>query len=180
MQGLSAERINDFPILKGMFLSDTEHKQFLPTPEGGFNAIDLSVMDVALQRVEKQAKQRSASGIQVVTIEFARTSYQEALQHFSKELIDSSHVLFLDANVDTCLERIHERVTHPQTEDDHPSFPDEKFSNYYGYDNRQYMLDIFREDFLAARNEFIDTETLSLEGFQNRLCTFTDKLFLTL
>lgn len=176
MRGLSAERINDFPILKDMFLADSEHKQFLPTPEGGFKFTDISVMDTALQKVEMQARQRVASGIQVVTIEFARTNYQDALQQFSREFINHSHVLFFDAEVETCLQRIAERVAHPQTEDDHTSLPPEEFRAYYGYDNRPYMLHGFRNDFPFAHSEFVDTKAITLEGFQERVDSITTEL----
>lgn len=176
-RGLSAERINDFPILKSMFLADRQHKQFLPTPQGGFEFTDPSVMDIALQRVEGKAKQRQVSGIQVVTIEFARTNYEQALKQFSKEFIDSSYVLFLDADIETCLDRIHQRVANPQSEDDHPVESDELFRRRYAYDNRLYMQHGFKEDFPATRSGFIDTETITLEDFRDQLHDIAGELF---
>lgn len=41
------------------------------------------------------------------------------LEQLGKELIQEAHFLFLDADIDTCVQRIHERVQHPLTLDDH-------------------------------------------------------------
>src|SRR6267142_1165556 len=71
---------NDYDILKEMFLADIHHEKFRPTAHNGFDAIDLSVLDHALQELERRVL-RANSSAQMVTIEFARNDYREALRN---------------------------------------------------------------------------------------------------
>src|SRR5437868_2129522 len=79
--GYLTTHINDYDILKEMFRADTDHKQFRPTEHGGFDAIDLSVLDTALKEVEGKAQESlSSQAMHLVTIEFARDDYHDAFE----------------------------------------------------------------------------------------------------
>ena len=51
-RGLENIRINDYAILEQMFHDDVERKKFRPTDYGGFDVIDLAVIDAALEQLE--------------------------------------------------------------------------------------------------------------------------------
>ena len=55
--GQSVDSINDYDFLKTMFDADKEHNKFLPTELGGFDVLDFSVLDVALQEIEKKVQE---------------------------------------------------------------------------------------------------------------------------
>ena len=46
------------------------------------------------------------------TIEFARANYQEALELFGNELLAEAHLLYLNVDLNICLERNHNRTDH--------------------------------------------------------------------
>jgi len=132
------KHFNDYDILLEMFLADTEHKKFRPTPHNGFDATDFTVFDDALKDLEQRVL-KEIDQVDLVTIEFARDDYRTALKQFSTTFLQNSYFLFLDADIETCLRRVHERVESAETSDDHPSFSDDIFRWYYARDNRQYM-----------------------------------------
>ncbi len=137
-QDWSVKHFNDYDILLEMFLADTEHKKFRPTPHNGFDATDFTVFDDALKDLEQRVL-KEIDQVDLVTIEFARDDYRTALKQFSTTFLQNSYFLFLDADIETCLRRVHERVESAETSDDHPSFSDDIFRWYYARDNRQYM-----------------------------------------
>ncbi len=145
-RGCTTRHINDYDILKQMFLADHDHQRFLPTPHNGFDAIDLSVFAVALYEVERLVNFYSPT-TDLITIEFARDDYHEAFQCFTPQFLHDAYVLFMDADLETCLHRVHERTANPQSADDHPSYSDERFRYHYHKDHRSYMLNEARYDF---------------------------------
>src|SRR5689334_10583421 len=74
--------IKDYDLLYEMFRSGDP--RFRPTAAyDGFNVLDFSVLDEVLSKVQKKALEKaSSSGNILVTIEFARKDYQQALQFF--------------------------------------------------------------------------------------------------
>ena len=145
-QEWSVKHFNDYDILQEMFLADTEHKKFRPTPHNGFDAIDFSVFDDALNDLEQRV-QKEMEHTNLLTIEFARDDYRMALKQFSADFLQNSYFLFLDADIETCLRRVHERVECAETNDDHPSFSDDIFRWYYARDNRQYIAHRLQVEF---------------------------------
>src|SRR5579859_7490203 len=72
LQCYSANRINDYPILRGMFREDTVGKQFNALEDHeGFDVIDFTVLDTALKMVEQKALKYEQS-LDVIVLEFAR------------------------------------------------------------------------------------------------------------
>jgi adenylate kinase family enzyme len=170
-QGWSTSHINDYGILQQMFLEDTEHKRFRPTENNGFDAIDVSVLDVALHEVERQTLTRQHT-THCVTIEFARNNYHNALEQFSAEFVRNTYFLFLDVDLETCLQRVHKRVEHPTSTDDHPSYSDELFRCYYHSDNRLYIENYLQPDFQITKNIEVISNTGSLEIYRQQVKQF--------
>jgi adenylate kinase family enzyme len=145
-QDWSVQHFNDYDILLEMFQADTEHKKFRPTPHNGFDATDFTVFDDALKDLEQRV-QKAMEHTNLLTIEFARDDYRKALKQFSPNFVQNSYFLFLDADIETCLRRVHDRVECAETSDDHPSFSDDIFRLYYARDHRQYMAHHLKVEF---------------------------------
>jgi thymidylate kinase len=170
-QGWSTSHINDYGILQRMFLEDTDHIRFRPTENNGFDAIDLSVLDIALREVEWQAHARQQT-TQFLTIEFARDDYCQSLQQFSPDFVRNAYILFLDADLETCLQRVHKRVANPISRDDHPSYSDDIFCHYYRSDNRFYMEHGLHQDYQLTKSLKIISNTGSLEVYRRQVKRF--------
>src|SRR6266581_9014445 len=83
-RGLESIRINDYVILEQMYHDDIECKQFQPADRGGFDVIDLTVIDTALKKLEQSAQYLiSYKPERVILIEFARNDYRKAFKLFS-------------------------------------------------------------------------------------------------
>ncbi len=156
---LSAQWINDYTILQQWFLADVHHERFEPLPHNGFNAIDMRVMDEVLVDLEKQAV---ASGAEFVLLEFARDEYRRSLRFFSSALLQAAYYIYLEAEVEICLQRIRDRVLFSQHTSDHPTFPEEKFRKYYGKDNLPYIQGTFAGEFGVPSSHILGIETSSL------------------
>lgn len=133
------ERINDYKILQDM--SKRDFIRFAKIGYGGFNVIDWSVFDIALIEEERMAE-ISASSAEVFIIEFARSDYYEALKKFNKLFLQNAYFLFLDADIDTCIKRIRNRVKNKSTSDDY--FVSEDILRSY-YQKQELTPDIIRK-----------------------------------
>src|SRR5579884_4293439 len=124
--GWSIARFNDYEILKDMFRFEmlfpayNQPKKFRPVAHGGFDVCDFSVLDTSLRELEKQV-QRAYSPYkeELISIEFARPDYNIAFSLFNRKFLKNTYLLFLNADIDICLARIHDRVTHPTSQDDY-------------------------------------------------------------
>lgn len=110
-KGHKVTRIKDYPILYQMFCADREEK-FRCTEYEGFDVLDLRVFDSALKQLECQLKPQPFmnDNDRVVTIEFARDEYLHSLDQFSPNFLRGAYFLFVDAKLETCIQRIHTRV----------------------------------------------------------------------
>lgn len=154
-KGWSPVRICDYDILHDMFqrernLPKNELKHFCPTQCGGFDVIDFSILDTALKEVQrktlKHIEEYTSYTQKLILIEFARDDYGKALSLFNSEFLCDAYFLFLDADVDTCIQRVHKRSAHPTTTDDH-FVSDEIIKCYYYKDNKPYMTSSFSQDY---------------------------------
>ena len=130
-QMYSAIRVNDYPILRSMFRADKEGKQFKAI-EGyeGFDVIDFTVLERALKTLETKVLEHKDT-YDVIVLEFARDDYLAALKQFSNGFLKDAHFLFIDTDIETCIQRIHRRVACSATPDDY--FVSEKILKcYYG------------------------------------------------
>lgn len=102
-------RLDDFPLLKHMFDTDTEYKRHRPAPGGGVKVTDDTVWDDLIKGLDEQAK-----GLQgpdrLLFIEFSRDSYARAFKNFSPEVLKDSLAVYIDAPFDVCWARNVRRV----------------------------------------------------------------------
>ncbi len=126
---LSVERVNDFCILQEMCYGEHQQKFKLHEGQPGFDVQDFSVLDIALGKAEEQAREAMKNS-DIVIIEFARDNYRKALNKFNASFLEDAYFIFVDSNVNTCIERIHRRVDVPSTSDDYP-VSDKILRSYY-------------------------------------------------
>jgi thymidylate kinase len=142
--GWKTSRFNDYYILLEMFRADQEGKRFSPTEYGGFDIHKHDAFDEGLKELERvvlKRKEAPDDKNELIIIEFARDDYCRALNLLSPELLQDAFFLFLDTDIDTCKQRIHDRVANPQTEDDH-DVSVYIFESYYQNDKRQYLTSL--------------------------------------
>jgi len=111
-QGWKVERITDYKFLQKKFHNGDP--RFRSTRLGGFDVIDFSVLDEVLYEVQAQAttfEYRYSTKNTLVTIEFARDDYRQALHLFDRGFLKSAYFLFIDAELETCIQRVHQRIT---------------------------------------------------------------------
>jgi hypothetical protein len=117
----AACRVNDYKILDEWFHADSEFTRFRPREYGGFDILDPDIYDEALQVLKRQVHEHIPSREnEFIIIEFARCDYQNALELFGKDFLQDAHFLFFEAEIEICVQRIHDRVHKPiKTLDDH-------------------------------------------------------------
>jgi deoxyadenosine/deoxycytidine kinase len=141
--GQTPDLLQDYRILYNMSLADKEGKRFsstLPNGYDGFDVHDFSAFDDALKELVRrlQEKERTSETNEMNIIEFARDDYCKALELFASIPMTKAFFLFIDAEVETCKQRIEARVANPQTPDDH-YVSEYIFEAYYNRDHRQYL-----------------------------------------
>ena len=121
-KGRFTHHIFDYKLLQELFLQEEaegiapEKRKFRPKgPKEchGFDVIDFSVLDTVLKMMAEQVrkeKQTSLGRNKLFLIEFARDDYSHALQKFGRNLLEDAHLVYLHADVDSCIDRVRERV----------------------------------------------------------------------
>lgn len=150
--------LQDYRILYDMFQADKEGTRFSSTLYDGYDGFDVhdfNAFDDALKELVcwLGEKERPSKGRAVNIIEFARDDYCKALELFASIPLTEAFFLFIDAEVETCKQRIQARVANPQTPDDH-YVSEYIFEAYYNRDHRQYLTSAatcLRERFHIAR-----------------------------
>jgi gluconate kinase len=117
--------INDYQLLLTMFLQEqydsaNSLKNFRQTgtkEQQGFDVIDFSVLDEVLEMMACKVKrwkeeQKNLEKNELFLIEFARGNYSQALHHFSCDILQNAHLLYLNVDVECCIERNHKRTDH--------------------------------------------------------------------
>jgi len=116
---------NDYEHLQKMFLLEKaerypfERRNFqLTGPEEckGFDVINFSVLSKVLEKmrreIEEVESESSGEDNLLFLIEFARDSYHDALQLFDSNFLQDAHLLYLDVDLESCIERNHRRSDH--------------------------------------------------------------------
>lgn len=117
--GWPVQSFNDYIFLRDMYLADATQR-FRPTEHGGFEVLDLTVYDTAIRLLAQQVRKRCYENKEaLITVEFTSNNYLNALQFFGSDLLRSAHILFLNADLVTCLDRAHNRIFHQATRDDY-------------------------------------------------------------
>ncbi len=170
--------VNDYHILKEMFQKDSAFQKFRPIANGGFDVTDFSVLDTALQKLEENVRQRmNRNKKELIIIEFARDDYRKAFKVFKPDFLQDSYFLFLDAAMDTCIERIHERIAYPQSADDH-FVSDEILRDYYRMDNRLYFAFRLEKDYKINKFVQIIYNIDTPRQFAEEIYKFADNIFM--
>ena len=148
-KGLTTIRVKDYTILQEMFVRDRyqEHKQFRQTDYGGFDVCDFSVLNTALEQLGKRVnEQENTQEYDIIFVEFARKSYKEAFARFDPALLKNAYFLFIESELDTCIERIYKRV-HERSKPDYHFVSEYIMRTYYDEDNWSYMKYEFEKQF---------------------------------
>jgi hypothetical protein len=167
--------LQDYHILYEMFQADSEGIRFSSTLGDGYDGFDIhnfSAFDDALKELVRslQKKERLSIQNEVNIIEFARDDYCKALELFASIPLTEAFFLFIDAEVETCKQRIKARVANPQTPDDH-YVSEYIFEAYYNRDLRRYLTSTatcLRERFHIAKKRIRvinNTKWVSQEAF---------------
>src|SRR2546423_10332042 len=174
--------VNDYEILYKMFLADKEHKVFYPSAPSGFEIWNTSILNSVLEKLEEQVRRHissaSAENNELIIIEFARDDYFEAFKLFKRNFLKAAYFLYIEADVETCIWRIHNRVAHPTmylTETDRHFVPDNILKDYYNKDARSYMTLRFKKDYnIASRRVKIIDNISSIEDFLEEVKRIVD------
>jgi adenylate kinase family enzyme len=174
-------RIKDYDILCDMFREDSNYKRFQPTVHGGFDVIDLSVFDLVLKKLEKKVKKKvkkKSSNDELIIIEFARNDYRAALKCFNQNLLRSSYFIFVDAEIETCIKRIHDRITFCPTAEDNHYVSEYIIKSYYYRDNWEYMGSHLKQAY-GIENQRIEAiyNMGSLKEYVDRVDRFANTIF---
>jgi shikimate kinase len=140
---------NDYKILDDMFHQDTTGR-FKAAESGGFDVFELKVFDEALQTLEQQLNMYidtlKSEEKKLVLIEFSRNNYEHAFQQFDESFLKDAYYLYLYTELETCKQRIHDRVANPQFEEDHP-VSEYIFEAYYFADDGSSIADILTKEY---------------------------------
>jgi dephospho-CoA kinase len=139
--------VKDYDILYRMFQEDRSYKQFRPADYGGFDVLDHTAFDTALNYLEQDILTfPSSEEKKIMTIEFARSNYHTALKLFHSETLRDAYVLFVDADLKNCIDRIHKRVKSP-FEVDHHFVSDYIMRSYYSEENWMYVSSLLKKEY---------------------------------
>lgn len=172
--GVETIRVKDYDVLYEMFLADERKQQgrFRRTDFAGFDVLDRTVFDDVLKKIGKSMQSLSSSIVstkneqveKIITIEFARDDYKHALKNFDKTFLQDAYFFFVEADLDTCMCRIHRRITFlmngERPVDDCHFVSDYIMQTYFNKDCEEYVLGRLAQDFdldpekiIMCRNE---------------------------
>jgi energy-coupling factor transporter ATP-binding protein EcfA2 len=190
-KGCSVVQMKDYPILYEMFQADLkkdgkEKKRFKPAAYGGFEIIDYTAFDDALVLLEGQVQKQvqyynSLGESSLIIVEFARSDYHNALRKFTPEFLRSSYFFYVEADVERCIQRIHQRVTLRSPEDKPGNYhfvPDTILRSYFNnQDDWHYMAHEFKEDFGMLKEVVAYRNTGSQEALLEEVNAFMEIIF---
>lgn len=177
----NVRRLRDYTFLRRMFEQEREsgsYKRFRPTAHDGFDVTDFSVLKEVLVDVECEVSGMMSPYTHekdFILVELARGEYSTALSAFSPEFLSETNILFIDADLETCAQRICERVTLAPSSDNH-YVSDNILKNYYGQDNRNYMEYQFKNDHHVERVVRVIENISSFGGFRKHVEQFVEEV----
>ncbi len=170
--------MDDYNILSRMSQEDTQREKFRTTDYGGFDVLDPVVFDTALEVLEQQvqtvqaALQTKNEGI--ITIEFARDDYHQALSQFSPGFLKDAYIFFIEADLNTCIQRIYQRVTSSTRRHFVSTYI---MHTYYSKDNWTYVIDRIKKEYDIHGRITTYCNTGSLSELLTVVNEFADHLF---
>lgn len=107
----SFQRVDDFPKVWALIMEDDAREAegeprrfFTVIEEGDYAVIDDSFFDIVLQQVNREVLAIDRPD-HMVFIEFARSDYIGAIQHFDPRILGSCLVVYVDVSFETCWAR---------------------------------------------------------------------------
>ena len=166
----------EYEILYEMYKSDTKDK-FIRADHGGFEVRDFSVLQVSAKHLEEKVNKylSTASENEIVCIELARDNYKEAMRYFNPGFLLDAYFLFIEVDVETCINRIHYRVAHASTSGHF--VPDRILRGYYAQDNYKYMMSSFKQDYRVQKEVKAILNNRSAQDFSEEIKSFTSAIF---
>lgn len=139
--------LKDYDILLRMSHGDNGKEKFKTREYGGFDVLDFSALEKALKDLEEKIHLHlPLEKRHTLLIEFARDDYRKALGLLSPDLLKDAYFLFIKTDVETCIERIRERVAHPLTADDF-FVSDDIMRGYYSQEISKSIASDLQRDF---------------------------------
>jgi hypothetical protein len=176
--------ITDYKYLLRMFQEeekqrlDPEKRYFESSEHGGFTVTNFgfsrAVLDKALKQVNVEILQetKDEQKQKLILVEFARSDYRNIKNVFDTKILESASVLYLQAELEVCVGRVHQRVLHyPRWEDD--SFvPNDIMEGYYGEEDFVGLRRVFRKEKVEVINNNGDWNDtwVEVKGFIEKIC----------
>ncbi len=165
-----ALRFREYTILRDMARQEDYKDKFRLIEEyDGFDILDTSVFIESARLLEKQIQSHISASKEneLIFIELARDDYSQAMNCFSHEFLKDAYIFFFEADLETCIKRIHYRVAHPRKTDGH-YVSDYILKSYYSKDNLPYMEYKFRLDYNIQKRVMIIENTDSFKKFAKK------------
>lgn len=192
--GWFVKHLYDYPLLQERFLAEIDNK--IPEEErkfravgpkllNGFDVVDLTVLDDVLMDLADEVNNISQDADtlphkkSLLIIEFARKRYRNALSLFGNEMLQDAHILYIDSQLDVCIERIHHRLNSHSQFDHFVS--DDTMKKHYSYDDWsdwcQYYLDELAESGIRTYRYLIKNVGL-YKHLENEIVKFLETVLL--
>lgn len=140
-QNWFVERFCDYGFLYNMFKRDIKRKDFYSVKYGGFYVTNPTKYDIALLQLETDSHQCKHGKYGLQIIEFSRGDYLKALNLFQEGFRSNSSFLFLYADIDTCIQRVEQRMKDPRSLDDH-FVPERTFERFIEAEPEEYLRNV--------------------------------------
>ncbi|HLZ61536.1 MAG TPA: hypothetical protein VKR06_31710 [Ktedonosporobacter sp.] len=171
-----AHRMKDYDILLDMFRKDDGQK-FRPAEYGGFDVLDFSVIDDALLQLEEKVEEVCTLKYEnLIAIEFARDNYRETLRKLKPDFLKDAYFFCVDADLDTCIQRIHQRISNPPQPDYH-YVSTHIMQTYYSKDDWDYLSLHLKQEYPACKEVLAFRNTGSLDELYTVASDFAEHIF---
>lgn len=150
-QHLNITRLKDYEKLYRRFQAEEAGqangpKRFRAIAHEGFDVLDFTVMDEVLVELQQEIEATlAAQDDRLIIVEFARDEYYKPLCLFPQDILQNAYFLFVEASLESCIKRIHERIKNPIRVDNH-FVSDDILRGYYSKDNVPYIRDHLAQD----------------------------------
>ncbi|HEU5226265.1 MAG TPA: hypothetical protein VFU49_00530 [Ktedonobacteraceae bacterium] len=182
-QELRTIRLKDYEKLYRRFQAEVTAKEegpkrFRGAAYGGFDILDFTVMDEVLAELQQELQNAlSIPENKLIIVEFARDEYCKPLRQFRQDLLQNAYFLFVDTNLEACIQRIHQRVKNPVRADNH-FVSDTILRDYYSKDTLFDIKDkLAREPGIESRRITILNNNDSQTQFLEEVEQFFYRLF---
>lgn len=178
--GWFATHFNDYIILDEMSKNPEESQQFIRYDTGGFDVVNFEAFDTALhrlkERIEDYLKFSGENRDEIFVVEFARNDYRRAFNLLGTLFIQDACFIHLHSDVETCKQRIRDRVEKRGYTDDYP-VSNSIFKTYYHSDDGQALPFFLQQDFEVDESQvLLINNNSSLEEAMNSITPFLKRI----